>query len=341
MKATNWLEEEGIILIVDDLKSNRQLLKSILKGYQLFEAENVNQALAIMEERGVDLVLLDIMMPDASGYDLCKAIKSHDLWRSTQVVMVSALRDAESRIQAIAAGADEFISRPFHIYEMRARVKSSLRVKQYYDQMESLDTILFMLAATVESKDQYTEGHLKRIANFAEKLAELAELTPRQQSVIRYGATLHDIGKIAVPDSILGKPGKLTPEEFEVIKTHAAKGAQIVQSMRVGKELGAIIRGHHERWDGRGYPDGLAGEQIHIGARIVSICDVYDAITTARSYKPALSRAAAIQELLMNAGSQFDPRLVELFVGNVESVAGEEGTAAFAPAESPPSGNRL
>lgn len=328
MADTNWLEQEGTILIVDDLESNRFLLKNILGGYCIFEAEDASEALAIMGRQNIDLVLLDIMMPNLSGYEVCKVIKGHDLWRSTQVIFISSLNDVDSRIQAIAAGADDYISRPFHMHELLARVKSSLRTKQYYEHMESLDTILFMLASIVESKDKYTEEHLKRMANYAERLAQLAGLSARQQGIVRYGAILHDIGKIGIPDSILGKPDKLTREEYEIIKTHTILGAQIVQSMRIGKELGLIIRGHHEQWDGSGYPDGLADEQISIGARIVSVCDVYDAITTKRSYKPVFSQQQAIEELTKFSARQFEPRLVDIFVKNIHWITADNAEQA-------------
>ncbi len=317
MANINWLEENGNILIVDDILRNRILLRGILQGYRLIEVENQEQALEVLKTQNIDLALLDIMLPDSTGYELCKIIKSHDQWRAIQVIMVTSLNDVDSRVQALASGADDFISRPFHIHELLATVKSSLRAKQYYDQMESLDSILFMLAAVVEKKDKYTEGHLRRIAIYAEALAQLAGCSAREQSLIRYGAILHDIGKIGVSESILGKPGKLTDEEYEIMKEHTTIGAQIVANMKIGKELAGIIRGHHERWDGSGYPEGLRGEQIPIGARIVSICDVYDAITTARSYKPAFSHESAIAELQQNAGSQFDPNLVRIFTENI------------------------
>ncbi len=311
------------VLVVDDNALNRELAMDLLMdaGYLVLQAEGGEATLTLLENNhGIDVILLDVMMPGLNGYETCRRIKEHHLWRLVPVVMLTALSDVDSRVAALDAGADDFLSKPFNEEELLARVKTSARVKELHDQLEDTESILFALANVVEVKDEYTDNHLKRMAHFSERLAHLADLTPTDQRYVRFGGILHDIGKVGISDMILRKPGKLTLQEYEIIKAHTVLGEQIVQPMRFGTQVGPIVRGHHERWDGLGYPDGLSGEKIPVGARIVTICDTFDAMTSDRPYRKALSAEMAIEELRKHAGTQFDPSLVEIFLQHLDEI---------------------
>jgi len=240
--------------------------------------------------------------------------------------MLTALTGADSRVTALETGADDAIRKPFHEAELLARVKTSSRPKQLTDQLEESESMLFSLAKVVEVKARHSDHRLKRMAQFAGSLARLAGLSSPAQRMVRYGGILHDIGKVGISGTILLKPSKLTREEYEIMKQHTLLGQQIVQPMRFGGEVGLIVRAHHERWDGRGYPDGLAGKAIPIGARIVAVADAFDAMTSDRPYSDALPDAAAVEELRENAGVQLDPVLVESFVTHLDEIRGNEGS---------------
>ena len=326
LEALHHIKPHFTILVVDDNLLNRELATELLmgEGYQVAEAESGEEALSILESREVDTILLDVMMPGIGGYETCRRIKAHPYWRLIPVVMLTALADVDSRIKSLEAGADDFISKPFNESELLARVKSSTHVKNLHDQLEDTEKILFTLANVVEIKDQYTDRHLQRMARFAEDLARLNGLDAVGQRDLRYAGILHDIGKVGISDTILRKPTKLTTAEFDVIKTHTILGHKIVRPLRFGNTVGPMVRGHHERWDGSGYPDGLSGEAIPLGARIVAVCDAYDAMTSDRPYRKALNPEIALAELQQQAGSQFDPHLVEIFTLHLKELF-EEG----------------
>ncbi len=326
LEALQHVNPQSTILVVDDNLLNRELAAELLsgEGYQVAEAETGEAALALLENREVDTILLDVMMPGIGGYETCRRIKAHPYWRLIPVVMLTALADVDSRVKSLEAGADDFISKPFNETELLARVKSSTHVKNLHDQLEDTEKILFALANVVEVKDQYTDRHLQRMARFAEGLARLAGLDTIGQRDIRYAGILHDIGKVGISDTILRKPGKLTTAEYDVIKTHTILGDQIVRPLRFGHTVGPMVRGHHERWDGKGYPDGLAGETIPLGARIIAVCDTFDAMTSDRPYRKALTPEIALAELRQQAGTQFDPHLVEIFTLHLDEICAEE-----------------
>lgn len=318
--------EQATILVVDDDELIRETTLDLLsdRNYRLLEAADGEEALQVLEREMVDVILLDILMPGLNGYETCRRIKSHPHWRLIPVVMLTALADVDSRVKALEAGADDFISKPFDDAELQARVRASARVKRLTDQLEDTESILFTLANAVEVKDHYTDQHLKRMAKFSERVARLVGLSSLEQLIVRYGAIMHDIGKIGVSDLILTKPARLTVEEYETIKQHPLFGERIVQPMRFGPQIGSIVREHHERWDGRGYPDGRAGEDIPIGARIVALVDTFDAMTNDRPYRRGLPEEVAIEELSRQAGTQFDPELAALFITHLDEVQAEE-----------------
>ena len=247
--------------------------------------------------------------------------------RLTPVIMVTALHAVENRIEGIKAGADDFLSKPFNAEELRARVGSLLRVKRYTDDLESAEAVIVSLALTVEARDPYTDGHCKRLAEFSVALGEALHFTHEDLKVLRLGGYLHDVGKIGIPDSVLQKPGKLTEAEFEVMKGHSIIGERLCGNLRSLQAVRPILRSHHERLDGSGYPDGLRGDEVPLLAQIVSIADGYDAMTTTRPYRKSLPAEHAYRELRIEAVKKVrNPVLVESFIalaqeGRLQGVA--------------------
>ena len=314
----------GLVLVADDEELNRKLLRELLmsRGFRVEEAADGVEALRKAEMVSPDVILLDVMMPRLDGLEACRQLKQDPRTELIPVVLLTALSALDDRVAGLEAGADDFLTKPFHQPELLARVRALVRMKQLTDQLERTEAILFTLAAAVEAKDPYTEGHLRRLEQYASQLSSSLGLSAHLTTMIRYGALLHDIGKIGVPDTILHKPEPLAPDEFELIKLHPAFGERICRPLRFGSEVGPIVRGHHERWDGGGYPDGLVGEAIPLGARIVAIADTFDAMTTDRPYRKALAVADAIIELRCGAGMQWDPDLVERFADALARTTG-------------------
>jgi putative two-component system response regulator len=310
------MSPSGVVLVVDDEELNRKLLRDLLssRGFHIEEARDGEEALHKARQLSPDIILLDVRMPRLDGFEACRALKQDPRTQWIPVVLLTALSSVEDRVAGIESGADDFLSKPFHQTELVARVRSLIRMKQLTDQLERTENILFTLAAAVEAKDPYTEGHLRRLVAYASEISIALELSPHLETVVRYGALLHDIGKVGVPDAILHKPDKLTPVEFDIIKLHPVFGERICRPLRFGGEVGPIVRNHHEQWDGTGYPDGLVAEAIPLGARIVAVADAFDAMTTDRPYHRAVSTTSAMDELRHGAGIQWDPGLVETFV---------------------------
>lgn len=303
------------ILVVDDNVQNVELMEAYLLGaggYEVQAAYDGVQALAKVAASPPDLVLLDVTMPRLDGFQVCQRLKADGTTRLIPIVMITALTDLEDKLKGIAAGADDFLSKPVNKLELLTRVQSLVRVKHLNDKLENLEKVLFTIAAIAEAKDTYTEGHLERMANYSAGLGAALGLGTTEQQILRYGGLLHDIGKIGVSESILRKPGALAPEEYTLMKEHTVIGDRIVQPLRFAAQVSPMVRGHHERWDGCGYPDGLAGEAIPLGARIVAVTDAYDAMTTDRPYRVALTHDEALRRLAAGAGSQFDSHIVQV-----------------------------
>ncbi|MEW6233521.1 MAG: HD domain-containing phosphohydrolase [Chloroflexota bacterium] len=303
------------ILVVDDNLQNVELMEAYLfeaGGYEVQTAYDGEEALAKVAESPPDIVLLDAMMPRLDGFQVCRRLKGDEGTRLIPIVMITALTDLEDRLKGIEVGADDFLSKPVNKLELLTRVKSLVRVKHLNDKLENLEKVLITIAAIAEAKDAYTEGHLERMANYAAGLGAALGLGTTEQQILRYGGLLHDIGKIGVSEAILRKPGPLTPEEYAQMKEHTIIGERICQPLRFSAQVGPIVRGHHERWDGTGYPDGLKGEAVPLEARIVALADAFDAMTTDRPYRAALTRDESLRRLAEGAGSQFDPHLVQV-----------------------------
>lgn len=302
------------ILIVDDNPSNVELLKSQLKPspYVLETSYDGEDALEKIRRHPPDLVLLDIMMPKISGFEICQRLKNDRETQFIPIIVITALSEQSDKLRAIELGADDFLVKPINRLELSTRIKSLLRMKLLHDDLDTSESILFSLAGALEAKDFYTRGHSERVAAFAIALGRHLSVSEQEIEAMRRGGLLHDIGKIAVKESILLKPGHLTDEEMAHIRTHPARGYDICAPLKSLEPSLPIIRSHHERMDGDGYPDGLAGDAIPLVARITAVADAYDAMTTDRPYRKGMSAktARAIFENEIGSG-QWDPVCVQ------------------------------
>src|SRR5207245_1946411 len=306
----------GKILVVDDDATNRELLQELLvnEGLEVVTAPDGRSSLDAFARLKPDLVLLDVNMPFLDGFEVCRRLKHNPDTRLTPVVLVTGLSATEDRVRGIKAGADGFVSKPFDHSELLAHVRSLLSLKAYTDELERAESVLFALARSIEGKDPYTEGHCERLSGYCARLGERIGLAEDQVIALRRAGIIHDIGKVAVPDAILLKPGRLTPEEFQIMQEHPVVGERICAPLKSFRSVLPIIRHHHEKLNGSGYPDGLKGEEIPMTARVLQIVDVYDALTTQRPYKRALSIEEALRVMRSEIRKGWwDPKVFNAF----------------------------
>jgi len=294
---TPHLPLPATILVADDMEDNREMLAALLRneGYRVVLAADGGEALELLATGPVDLALLDVMMPRRTGISACREIKSKAETRLLPIVLITGLDGVADRIRGIECGADDFLTKPVRKEELIARVKSLLRIKMYTDELDHAESVLFSLARSIEAKDPQTEGHCDRLSKCAVALGRRMGLPEDQLVALRRGGMVHDLGKTAVPERILQKAGPLTEEEWAVMKKHPEIGERICQPMRSLSQVLPIIRYHHEKLDGSGYPDGLKSGAIPLTARILSTVDIYDALTTDRPYRAALSPEKAFE----------------------------------------------
>jgi putative two-component system response regulator len=305
------------ILVVEDNVVNAALMKEMLasRGYPTIAVQNAAAAEEEIRREAPDLILLDVIMPGKSGYELCRELKGDPNTRLIPIVMITGLSDREDRLKGIEAGADDFLIKPISSEELFARVSSLLKLKEFTDELETADSVLCTLGLSVEARDPYTEGHCERLARDATDLGRFLGLDEESIVALGRGGYLHDLGKIAVPDEILKKGSDpLTPAEWEIMKRHPVTGETICRPLKSLRLVLPIIRHHHEHSDGSGYPDGLRAAEIPLLPRILQVVDIYDALRTARPYKPALGHEQSAVTMRAEAQSGlWDEELVSEF----------------------------
>ena len=313
------------ILVADDDAAMRALLRASLEraNYQVRDVEDGRAVLAEVSARVPDVALIDVGMPVMDGLEVTRRLREQPATALLPIILVTARGRTEDKVAGLDAGASDFITKPFEPAELLARVRTNLRLSSALTRLESTQDVLVALANAVEAKDPLTEHHCDRVADLALTIANAARLDDDAVEAIGYGAVLHDIGKIGIPEAILMKRGVLTDLEREDMQRHPLIGADILRPLRLGQLVAPIVRGHHEQWDGSGYPDGLRGEEIPMGARVVALADAYDAMTHDRPYRAGLTAAAARDELRRARGIQFDAQLVDLLL----DILNEPGSA--------------
>src|SRR5580692_12976531 len=309
------------ILVVDDHPTITGLMSQLLaqRGYDVITASNAEQGEAEVRRQLPDLILSDVMMPGRSGYELCRTLKENPTTRLIPFVLITGLSDSTDKVRGIEAGADDFLNKPVLAEELVARVKSLLRLKEFTDELETADSVLCTLGLIVEGRDPYTEGHCERLSVRAADLGRHLGLDEDSIVALTRGGYLHDLGKIAVPDEILKKGCDLTPAEWLIMKMHPITGETICRPLHSLRLVLPIIRHHHEHTDGSGYPDGLTGAEIPLLPRVLQVVDVYDALRTARSYKPALTHEQAARTMHEEAArGMWDAELVAEYFSLLE-----------------------
>ena len=326
----------SLVLIVDDEYIGRETLQSVLEGegYELEMAENGFQAIEKAKQLLPDVILLDVMMPGMTGFEVCQRIRSDPQIAEIPIIILTALDDRESLLNALKAGADDFISKPFDRYELRARLLGITRLNRYQKLLqeraklrEANAQLLNAYEATIEGlshaldlRDRETEGHSRRVTEVTVKLAQALNFSDEEIIHMRRGALLHDIGKIGIPDSILHKPDSLTEEEWTNMRKHPQFAYDMLSPIEYLRPALAIPYSHHEKWDGTGYPRGLKGEEIPMSARLFAIADVWDAVTSDRPYRAAWTEEQATAYIREQSGKHFDPQVVDLFFKVVEEI---------------------
>jgi putative two-component system response regulator len=313
------------VLIVEDDESNRVLLTRILEseGFDVLVTGDGEAGLAAVEASSPDLVLLDVGLPGLDGFELTRRLRLDPAYTTLPILLLTGRTAPGDVITGLNAGADDFITKPFSRGELIARIRSALRLRGALMGMEAAHAVVTALANAVEAKDVQTEHHCERLALLAGRLGMRIGLEPAELDAVTYGALLHDVGKIGVPDHILAKQGPLTEDEWALVRRHPEIGERICAPLRSFAAFGPIIRHHHERWDGAGYPGALRGAAIPIGARIVGIVDAFDAITHDRPYRHARTLDHALESLAAEAGHHFDPDLTRVFADEIALMAGQ------------------
>ena len=319
-----------IVLVVDDVSANRELLEGHLDelGYDVRQARDGIEALEAIAAEEPDLVLLDIDMPRLDGISVCERLKAHATRRLIPIVILTASNDRATRLRGIAAGADDFLSKPFDAKELLVRTRVLLRERALNRRLDATEGVLFALARAVEARDRHTIHHAERVGRYAQAIGGALGHDTEDTSTLYEGGVLHDLGKIAIPDAILLKPGPLTENEFAAMRQHSIEGERICLSLRSVAHYLPIIRHHHERIDGAGYPDHLAGKDIPAGARIVAIADAWDAMVSDRPYRVGLDPEEAVRRLRANAGKQWDAEMVQIFLALLDDGIAQRVTGA-------------
>jgi putative two-component system response regulator len=312
--------ERELVLVAEDDAANRALLSRLLDraGFRSVAVADGRDAVRAAIDESPDLVLLDVGLPGLNGLDVCRRLRADPRTVALPIILVTGQTASRDVVAGLDAGADDFVRKPYDEAELMARVRSVLRLARVTAEMVGAHGVIAALANAVEAKDATTELHCQRLAGLAHQLGMQAGMEPAALKGLVFGALLHDIGKIGVSDAILTKPGPLSRQEWAEMRLHPIIGERICEPLATAGQFSPIVRHHHERWDGEGYPDGLRGERIPMGARIVGLVDAFDAIIHDRPYRPARTIDEAIEELKRQSGAQFDPDLVHLFLPLIE-----------------------
>jgi putative two-component system response regulator len=302
-----------VLIAEDDPHIGRFLRESLAgEGYDVTLAQDGRQAHAMACTKPPDLVVSDLDMPHLNGFELCRRLKAEPTTRWVPVLIITGHDEQAARLRAWDLGADEFLTKPFQAIEVLARCRSLLRVKAMVDDLDSAQAVVLAFARAIEAKSAFTQGHSERVASLAVRLAECAGLGIADLEVLQLGAVLHDVGKIGIPDGVLNKPGPLTVEEYKIVKRHPLDGVRIVEPLRSLRTVLPLVRSHHERMDGAGYPDGLFAGSLPLAVRVLAVVDVFDALASARPYRSATPQARCLQIMRDNAaGGGLDPALVQ------------------------------
>lgn len=313
---SEFVTSKGKVLVVDDTADNVTHLTALLEneGYQVESASDGSMGLTKVETFSPDVVLLDINMPIMDGLEVCRTLRGRVETQLLPIVFITGMDDRATRITCKEAGCNDFLGKPVDAVELFARTRSLVDLKHLTDQMETTETVLRTLAHTLEAKDAYTQGHSERVADYTSRLAATVGLSVQDQERLHGAGLLHDIGKVAVRESVLHKPAPLTNEEFEHIKQHPIMGEYILRDLKFAHSYLPAIRHHHERMDGKGYPDGLSGEAIPMDAALMAIADAYDAMTWHRPYRLAMPKDKALAIIVENQGPQWHPEFTRAFV---------------------------
>jgi putative two-component system response regulator len=316
-------QEQAKVLIVDDTGSSRSVAVGLLlqEGYEVLEADNGYTGLDLVQQHQPDLILLDVLMPGIDGYEVCRRLKQDENTRLIPVIFMTALEERSARIQGIEAGGDDFLTKPFDRVELSARVKSLVRQKRLNQDLDHAEQVLFSIAQTVESRDPNTGDHCERLVQRGKSFGEYLGLARSEVRDLMWAGYLHDIGKVGIADAILLKPGRFTRDEFEVMKQHTLIGENICKPLRTMKGVVPIIRHHHERWDGSGYPDQLQGEAIPFLAQVFQLIDIYDALVSERPYKTPMTpqEALALMQEETDKGWR-NPQLFQQFQAYIHTI---------------------
>lgn len=320
----NFFDSESPkVLVVDDHPASRMTAVALLsvEGYEVFEADSGPSALKCVSQTNPDLILLDVMMPGMDGFEVCRRLKHDEQTRLIPVIFITALNDRRSRIKGIEAGGDDFLTKPFDHLELAARVKSLVGQKRLNEDLDHAEQVLFSIARAVESRDPNTGDHCGRLITLGKGFGAYLHLSRSELRDLMWGSYLHDIGKIGIPDAVLLKRGPFTEEEREIMNQHVLIGEKICSPLRTMRGVLPIIRYHHERWDGTGYPDGLVGEEIPYIAQVFQVIDIYDALTSERPYKRAFSPEEALKIMAEETSKGWrNPKLVTQFIEFIRQI---------------------
>ncbi|MGH8000194.1 MAG: HD domain-containing phosphohydrolase [Brasilonema sp.] len=310
------------ILVVDDHAASRMTAVALLamEGYEVIEADSGYTAIELVIKKQPDLILLDVMMPEMDGFQVCQLLKQNEHTRLIPIIFITALSDRRSRIRGIETGGDDFLTKPFDRVELTARVKSLVTQKRLNEDLDHAEQVLFSIARAIESRDPNTGDHCERLVHMGRNFGEYLNLTRNQIRDLMWGGYLHDIGKVGIPDAVLLKKGKFNTEEWDIMKQHVLIGEKICQPLRSMRGVIPIIRHHHERWDGSGYPDGLAGDDIPYLAQVFQIIDIFDALVSERPYKRAFTLEEAFVVMAEEKAKGWrNPKLMQQFMEFITS----------------------